>query len=687
MFFFFRRKVEKTASCCEEERKTIDLAKTMQLFLTNYHVLVFRWTFQQKVAQFVKKREKSSICPKLSNFSNKLPCLRISMNFSANSCKNCLISWKCTKNHQFGQNFATSRTNYHVFVFRWTFRQTVAKTASFRENARKINLAKTLQPLEQTTMSLFFDELFGKQLQKLPHFVKMHENSSIWPKLCNFFEQTTMFWCFDELFARKFKKVAQFVKNHEKSTIWPKLCNFLNKLPCLCIPMNFSANSCKNCLISWNCTKTHRFGQNCATFSNKLPCFGVSMNFSAESCKKWLNSWKTRKNHRFGQNFATSRTNYHVFVFRWTFRQTVAKTASFREKPRKLVDLAKTMQLFLTNYHVFVFRWTFQQKVAESGPIREKQRKIIDLANSLELFEQTTMSLHLHELFRRKLQKVPHFVKKHEKPSISQELLTFRANYHVSWKSTNTHRFGQNLQLLEETTMFWHFDVYCRKKLQKGGKSGSFREKWRKIIDLAKTLQLCEKTTMFWHFDEVFSKKKNTKSASFGEKARKIVDLAKTGNFSNKLPCFDALVNFSAKSCRKCLVFWENSKNHRLGQNLQLFRTKYHVCAFRWTFQQKVAKSAWFREQARKIIDLAKTCNFSNKLPCFGISMNFSGKKCKKWPVSWKSTNTHRFGQNLQLLEETTMFWHFDDYCRKKLQKGGKSGSSREKWRKVIDLA
>ena len=250
--------------------------------------------------------------------------------------------------------------------------------------------------------------------------------------------------------------------------------------------MNFIAKSCKNCLISWKSTKTHRFGQSYPTFSNKLPCFGVSMNFWAKGSKKLLNSWKSTKNHRFCKNFLTFRTNYGAFAFRWTFPEKVAKSASFREK------------------------------------------------------------------------------------------------------------------------------------------------------------------------------------------ARKIVDLAKTRNFSNKLPCFDALVNFSAKSCRKCLVFWENSKTHRLGQNLQLFRTKYHVYAFRWTFQQKVAKSASFREKARKIIDLAKTCNFSNKLPCFGISMNFSGKKCKKWPVSWKSTNTHRFGQNLQLLEETTMFWHFDDYCRKKLQKGEK---------------
>ena len=156
--------------------------------------------------------------------------------------------------------------------------------------------------------------------------------------------------------------------------------------------------------------------------------------------------------------------NYHVLTFRWTFERKVAKTASFREKARKLIDFVKTMQLFLTNYHVLVFRWTFQQKVAKSGSIREKARKssiwpkLCNFSNKLpclcisinfsgksckkcliswkntknhrlgqnsQFFEQTTMSWHFHELFRKKLQKVPHFVKKLEKSSISPTLCNF----------------------------------------------------------------------------------------------------------------------------------------------------------------------------------------------------------------------------------------------------------------------
>ena len=156
--------------------------------------------------------------------------------------------------------------------------------------------------------------------------------------------------------------------------------------------------------------------------------------------------------------------DYHVFTFRWTFRPKVAKTSSFREKARKLIDLAKTMQLFRKKYHVLVFRWTFEQKVAKSGSIREKARNIIDLAKTLQVLEKTTISLHLDQLFRKKLQKVPHFVKKHKKPSICQKLGTFRANYHV-------------------LAFSWTFQKEVAKR-------ASFREKDRKIIDFWKTIKL-----------------------------------------------------------------------------------------------------------------------------------------------------------------------------------------------------
>ena len=612
-------------------------------------------------------------------------------------------------------------TNYHVLLFRWTFQQKGSKSGSIRETARKIiDLAKTLQLFEQTTMSLHFDELFRKKLQKVPHFVRKHEKLSIW------------------------RKLATFRANY------------------------------------------HVF-------------FGIFMNFSAKSCKKCLIWWKSTRNHRFGKNYPTFWTNYHVFAFWWTFKEKVGKRGSFREKARKLVDLvktcnfsrklpcfdvsmhfsakipktasfcekarqlidlAKTMQLFRTNYHVLVFRWTFQPKVAQSGSILEEARKFIDLAKTLQLFEQTTMSLHFDELFRRKLQKVPHFVKKHGKPSIWPKLATFGANYHV-------------------LAFSWTFQ-------QGGAKSASFREKARETIDLANTMQLFEQTTMFLHFDELLRKRlekvvhlvkkhekswiwsklatfrrnchvfvfrwtfkeKVGKSGSFREKARELMHFLKTCNFSKKLPCFDVSMNFSAKSCKKCLISWKNTKDHRFGQTMQLFRTNYHVLVFRWTFEQKVAKSCSIREKARKIIHLAKSlqffelttmslhfdqlfrkklqkvphfvkqqeksliwpelCNFRNKLQCLFPFDELSEKSCKKCVVSWKSTKNHRFCQlatfrenyhvltfrwtlqqkvakscscrekarkiinlakSLQLFEQTSMFLHFDEFSRKKLPK------------------
>ena len=239
-------------------------------------------------------------------------------------------------------------------------------------------------------MSLHFDALFAKKVQKVPHFVKKHEKPSIWPKLA-IFRGNYHVLAFSWTFQKEVAKSASFREKAREIIDLAKTCNFSKKLPCFYVSMNFMAKSWKNCLISWKSTKTHRFGQSYHTFSNKLPCFGVSMNFWAKGCKKLLNSWKSTKNHWFGQNFPTFRTNYHVFAFRWTFPEKVAKSASFREKAQKIIHLAK----------------------------------------SLQLFEQTTMSLHFDELFRTKLQKVPHFVKKHAKPSIWPKLSTFGANYHV----------------------------------------------------------------------------------------------------------------------------------------------------------------------------------------------------------------------------------------------------------------
>ena len=289
------------------------------------------------------------------------------------------------------------------------------------------------------------------------------------------------------------------------------------------------------------------------------------------------------------------------------------------------------MQLFLTNYHVLVFRWTFQQKVAKIGSIRKKARKIIDLAKTLQLFEQTTMSLHFDQLFRKKLQEVPHFVKKHEKPSIWPKLATFGANYPV-------------------LAFSWTFQ-------KEVAESASFRGKARKIIDLANTMQLFEQTTMSLHFDQLFRKKlqevphfvkKHEKpsiwpklatfganypvlafswtfqkevaeSAPFRGKARKTSIWPTLCNFSNKLPCLCILINFLARSAH----FVKKHEKPSIWPKLATFGADYPVLHFHELFRKKLQKVLHFVEKHEKSSIWPTLCNFSNKLPCFCISMNF----------------------------------------------------------------
>ena len=67
-----------------------------------------------------------------------------------------------------------------------------------------------------------FDDLFGKKLQKVAHFVKTHR----FGQNLHVFEQAIMFRSFDELMGKKFQKLNDFVKTHEKSSIWQKLASF-----------------------------------------------------------------------------------------------------------------------------------------------------------------------------------------------------------------------------------------------------------------------------------------------------------------------------------------------------------------------------------------------------------------------------------------------------------------------------
>ena len=274
------------------------------------------------------------------------------------------MPWKSTKNHEFGKIFATFRTNFDVFAFRWIFKEKVAKSVSFREKARK---------------------------------------SSIWPKLCN--------------------------------------------------------------------------------FSSKLPCFGISMKFSAKSYKKRLISWQSTKKSSIWRKLATFPTNYHVLTLWWTFQRKVAESASFSEKTLKS-SIGLKLATFPKKVPCLCVSMNFPAKGGKNCLVSWKSTKNHRFGQNLQLFEQTTMFWHFEELFRKKMQKVARFVKKHEHSSIWPKLATSRRNYHVlafrwllqekvakrwkkwliSWKMTKNRRFGLNLQLFEETTMFRRFCQLFSKK-------------------------------------------------------------------------------------------------------------------------------------------------------------------------------------------------------------------------------
>ena len=181
------------------------------------------------------------------------------------------------------------------------------------------------------------------------------------------------------------------------------------------------------------------------------------------------------------------------------------------------------------------------------------------------------MIRHLGQLFARKLQKVPHFAKKHEKSSLWQKLQGFGANYHDSG-------FGSTFR-------------------QKVGKSSSFREKARKICDLAKNCTFFEQTTMMRRLGLLFGRKLG-KVPHFLKKHEKSSFWPKVASFWSKLPWFGVWVNFSAKSCKKCLISQKSKKNRPFSGNLQVLLGNYYGSALGSTFRQKVAKTASFREKA-----------------------------------------------------------------------------------------
>ena len=80
--------------------------------------------------------------------------------------------------------------------------------------------------------------------QKVSHFVKKHEKSSIWPKLTTS-RANYHAWAFWWAFQQKVAKSGWFLEKERKIIHLAETCNFSRKQPCFGVLVNFSGKSCK----------------------------------------------------------------------------------------------------------------------------------------------------------------------------------------------------------------------------------------------------------------------------------------------------------------------------------------------------------------------------------------------------------------------------------------------------------
>ena len=139
-------------------------------------------------------------------------------------------------------------------------------------------------------------------------------------------------------------------------------------------------------------------------------------------------------------------------------------------------------------------------------------------------------------------------------------------------------------------------------------------------------------------------------------------------------------MNFSARGCKKCLVSWKSTKNRRFGQNLQLFEQTTMFWHFDELFRKKMQKVARFvkkHEHSSIWPKLATSRRNYHVLAFRWLLQEKVAKRWKKWLISWKMTKNYRFGLNLQLFEETNMFRRFCQLFSKKWVISWKSTKNR----------
>ena len=127
-------------------------------------------------------------------------------------------------------------------------------------------------------------------------------------------EETIRFRGFDQLFGKKLQKVAHFVKKHEKSSILPKTLNFLRKLSRFEVLINFSEKFCKKWLISLKTMKNRRLGQNLQLFEQTITFRGFDQLFG-KRLQKAAHFVKKHEKSSICPKHSTFRGNYYVWRF------------------------------------------------------------------------------------------------------------------------------------------------------------------------------------------------------------------------------------------------------------------------------------------------------------------------------------------------------------------------------------
>ena len=290
-------------------------------------------------------------------------------------------------------------------------------------------------------------------------------------------------------------------------------------------------------------TKTWQFARKVASFGqiNVFLCFltkwGTFCNFflkSSSKCKDMVvcsKSWRDLTKWMICRAFSRNEALFATFSWKvdgkaktWLF---VRKVAKFLPNP--------WFSCFLTNWATFCNLWLKSSSKLQNMVVCWKNHRFG------QNFATFRTKYHIFAFRRTFQQKVPHFVKKHEKSSIWPKLATFRRNYNV-------------------LAFRWTFK-------QKVAKSCSCREKARKIIDFSKTYKFFEQTTMSWRFEDFFNKK-----YLISWKERKIIDWAKTLQLFEQTTNFWRLRELLSKNLKKLFHFVKKQeKSSTWPKPMQLF--------------------------------------------------------------------------------------------------------------------